>query len=67
MKEILGLDIDDKRKLSGFLEGFLNLYRAAKAAKNYEMVDEIRVILKKEGFILKDGAAQTDWSYAWAS
>lgn len=63
-QEILGLKIEEKQDFEGLIEGFLDLYRAAKIAKDYDTVDKIRAILKKEGIILRDSTAKTDWTYA---
>ena len=38
-------------------------YKAAKEAKNYDKVDELRAKLKAEGVIVKDMKTGIDWAF----
>ena len=63
VEEVLGLLEETPDDLEGMLSIILKSYRQAKAAKEYQKVDEIREQLKSSGIVLKDMKNGVDWAY----
>ncbi|WMN07922.1 cysteine--tRNA ligase [Marivirga arenosa] len=63
MVEILGLEEEAPTDLDPIINSLLQVYKKAKAEKNYEQVDEIRAILKSNKLIIKDLKTGADWGY----
>jgi len=63
MEEILGLEEETPTAVDPIVDALLEVYKKAKAAKNYEQVDEIRAILKSNKLIIKDLKTGVDWGY----
>jgi cysteinyl-tRNA synthetase len=61
-EDILGLK-EEKMLNDTFINGLLELYREAKAMKQYDKIDKIRAIFKTEGLVLKDMKTDVDWAY----
>ncbi|HCX24236.1 MAG: cysteine--tRNA ligase [Flammeovirgaceae bacterium] len=62
-EEILGLKLETNLSSQNLLEVILEEYKAAKEAKNYDKVDELRAKLKAEGVIVKDMKTGIDWAF----
>ncbi len=62
-EDILGLKEEKPDAFEPLLHELLNVYRDAKAEKNYAKVDEIRAELKKIGVVVKDMKTGIDWAY----
>lgn len=60
---ILGLEEEKLQNNETFIEGLLDMYREAKGVKDYDKVDKIRAIFKKEGLVIKDMKHGIDWAY----
>jgi len=63
MVEILGLEEETPTAADPIVDALLEVYKKAKASKNYEQVDEIRAILKSNKLIIKDLKTGVDWGY----
>lgn len=63
VEEVLGLVEEKPADVEGILDIVIDLYREAKAAKDYDKVDEIRAKLKKYGVVLKDMKESISWAY----
>jgi cysteinyl-tRNA synthetase len=61
--EILGLEEEDNLDAKEMLSLLIELYKEAKANKDYDKVDEIRSKLKSTGVVLKDMKESVDWAY----
>lgn len=62
-EDILGLQLETNLSSQNLLEVILEEYAAAKEAKNYDKVDELRAKLKAEGVIVKDMKTGIDWAF----
>ena len=62
-EDILGLIEEKVEDVEGFIDALIDLYRDAKANKQYDKVDAIRAKFKEEGIILKDMKTGIDWAY----
>ncbi|MEL6534195.1 MAG: cysteine--tRNA ligase [Bacteroidota bacterium] len=62
-EEVLGLKDEPSASTTGLIEGIIEMYRKAKAEKDYPQVDKIRAMLKAEGVVVKDMKSGTDWAY----
>lgn len=60
---VLGLKEESNVDFDGLIDVLINVYREAKAAKDYDKVDEIRNGLKAQGVVLKDMKTGIDWAY----
>ncbi|WKV13371.1 cysteine--tRNA ligase [Marivirga harenae] len=63
MEEILGLKEETPTAVDPIIDALLEVYKKAKAEKNYKQVDEIRAILKSNKLIIKDLKTGVDWGY----
>jgi cysteinyl-tRNA synthetase len=63
VEDVLGLKEEKKQNSETFIEGLLELYKDAKLHKQYDKVDLIRAIFKKEGLVIKDMKQGIDWAY----
>jgi cysteinyl-tRNA synthetase len=63
IETILGLEEEKIESVDTFVDGLLELYRDAKAQKQYDKVDKIRAYFKTEGIVIKDMKTGVDWSY----
>lgn len=63
VEDILGIEEEKSTDLNNILEILLDIYKNAKANKDYDTVDDIRAKLKEEGIILKDMKKGIDWAY----
>lgn len=61
--DILGLCEERRVDPATFIDGLLELYKEAKANKQYDKVDAIRTLFKKEGLVIKDMKHGIDWAY----
>ncbi|MFY0688029.1 MAG: cysteine--tRNA ligase [Cyclobacteriaceae bacterium] len=62
-ENVLGLKQESTIKGENLLTILLKEYKAAKAAKDYDKVDELRAALKQEGLLVKDMKDSVDWAY----
>lgn len=62
-EDILGLKLESGIATEKLLEVILTEYKQAKAAKDYDKVDELRAKLKAEGVIVKDMKTGIDWAF----
>jgi cysteinyl-tRNA synthetase len=63
VEEVLGLKEESLAHPENFINGLLELYKAAKDKKEYDKVDQIRAYFKKEGLVIKDMKHGIDWAY----
>lgn len=63
VEQVLGLEEEPLMGQEGMMDIILTVYKEAKAAQNYEKVDEIRQKLKPYGLVLKDMKNGVDWAY----
>ena len=63
VQDVLGLKDEKAGNLEQMLQLVLQLYKEAKAAKDYVKVDEIRAGLKQQGIVIKDLKTGVDWAY----
>jgi len=63
VETILGLQEEKVENVNTFVDGLLDLYRDAKAQKQYDKVDKIRSYFKAEGIVIKDMKNGVDWAY----
>ncbi len=63
MINILGLKEESPAEVHPIIDALLEVYRKAKAEKNYQQVDEIRAILKSNKLLIKDMKTGIDWAY----
>ena len=61
--DVLGLREEDNLDSEQILNVLIGIYSEAKAAKDYDKVDEIRNQLKSQGVVLKDTKSGIDWAY----
>ena len=61
--EILGLEEENNIDSKEMLSLLIDIYKEAKANKDYDKVDEIRSKLKASGVVIKDMKDQVDWAY----
>ena len=61
--DVLGLREEKPVRTNDLLEVLLGFYKEAKAARNYEKVDQIRAEFKKQGIVIKDMKNGIDWAY----
>lgn len=61
--DVLALKEENHVEFDGLISVLLNIYKAAKEAKDYDKVDEIRNSLKSQGIVLKDMKTGIDWAY----
>jgi len=60
---VLGLKEEKPADVEGILGIVIDLYKQAKATKDYAKVDEIRAGLKQYGVVLKDMKESVGWAY----
>ncbi|WMJ72562.1 cysteine--tRNA ligase [Cytophagaceae bacterium ABcell3] len=63
VEDVLGLYEEKVGSAEGLIDGLLEIYREAKANKDFEKVDKIRAYFKKEGLVIKDMKHSIDWAY----
>ncbi len=63
VENILGLKEEKVNQQEALIEGLLEVYQEAKATKQYDTVDKIRVYFKQAGLIIKDLKNGVDWAY----
>ena len=63
VEEVLGLKEEKPSDVEGIINIIIDLYSQAKAAKDYDKVDEIRAKLKAYGVVLKDMKESVGWAY----
>lgn len=63
LDEVLGLKEEQNARFEPLIGGLLELYRTFKAEKQYDKVDEIRSVFRKNGLVIKDFKHGTDWAY----
>jgi cysteinyl-tRNA synthetase len=63
VEEILGFVEEKSSDMEGFIEALIELYKDAKASKQYDKVDMIRAQFKIQGIVLKDMKQGVDWAY----
>jgi cysteinyl-tRNA synthetase len=63
VEEVLGLTEEKSSDMEGFIEALIELYKDAKANKQYDKVDMIRSQFKTQGIVLKDMKQGVDWAY----
>lgn len=63
VEDVLGLIEEKPSDVEGILGIVIDMYKQAKAAKDYTRVDEIRASLKKYGVVLKDMKESVGWAY----
>lgn len=63
VEDILGIMEEKPSDVDGMIDAIVEVYTAAKVAKEYDKVDKIRATLKKQGIVLKDMKAGVEWSY----
>ncbi|HTF80300.1 MAG TPA: cysteine--tRNA ligase [Cytophagales bacterium] len=62
-EDVLGLVEESYISPESTVASLLEIYKEAKAGKQYDKVDQIRTLLKKEGIAVKDMRGTVDWSY----
>ncbi|GAA5040793.1 cysteine--tRNA ligase [Marivirga lumbricoides] len=63
MVDVLGLKEETPAEVHPIIEALLDVYKKAKAEKNYAQVDEIRAVLKSNKLLIKDMKTGVDWAY----
>lgn len=63
VEDVFGLKEEKIAKWEVAVSALLEEYKTAKAAKNYEKVDEIRARFKEMGMTLKDMRDRVEWAY----
>ncbi|MEL6539351.1 MAG: cysteine--tRNA ligase [Bacteroidota bacterium] len=63
VQDILGLIEESSASTTALIEILLNLYRQAKADKQYAQVVAIRAQLKTQGIVVQDSIGGISWSY----
>jgi cysteinyl-tRNA synthetase len=63
VEDVLGLAEEESSSSETFREGLLQFYKEAKEAKQYDKVDAIRALFKREGLVIKDMKHGIDWAY----
>lgn len=63
MVDILGIIEEKPTQVDPMIDALIEVYKKAKAEKNYKEVDEIREILKTSKLIIKDMKTGVDWGY----
>ena len=63
VEDVLGLKEEKPSDAEGMIDIIIDLYKQAKASKEYDKVDEIRAKLKTFGVVLKDMKNQVGWAY----
>ncbi|HWZ22328.1 MAG TPA: DALR domain-containing protein, partial [Cytophagaceae bacterium] len=63
VEDILGLTEEKASNMDGFIEALIELYKDAKANRQYDKVDMIRAQFKTQGIVLKDMKVGVDWAY----
>jgi cysteinyl-tRNA synthetase len=63
VQDIFGLTEEKVQNQEGFIKGLLDIYKDAKATKEYDKVDKIRAYFKECGLIIKDLKNGVDWAY----
>ncbi|MEM1138198.1 MAG: cysteine--tRNA ligase [Bacteroidota bacterium] len=63
VEDVLALKEEKPQNLENAIDLVLDDYKAAKAAKNYEKVDEIRAKFKDMGLSVKDMKDRIEWAY----
>lgn len=62
-QDILGLKEQNAINVENTIEALLTFYQEAKSNKQYDKVDHIRLMLKKEGIVVKDLKDRIEWAY----
>lgn len=63
VEDILGLVEEKSADMDGFIHALIELYKDAKASKQYDKVDMIRAQFKSQGIVIKDMKQSVDWAY----
>jgi len=63
IEQILGLTEEYPEDYETLVTGLLDIYRDAKANKQYDKVDQIRTYFKNAGLVIKDMKNKIDWAY----
>lgn len=63
MEDVLGLIEEKPNDPSTLLDAVMEFYKKAKSDKDYDQVDAIRAILKRNKLIIKDMKSDVDWAY----
>ncbi|MFN6943365.1 MAG: cysteine--tRNA ligase [Cytophagaceae bacterium] len=63
INDVLGIVEEMIGSPESLINGLIELYKEAKSTKDYEKVDRIRAIFKKEGLVIKDMKHSIDWAY----
>ncbi len=63
LNDVLGLKDESNEHFRSLADEFLSIYKAAKEAKQYDKVDQIRAIFKSKGLVIKDMKHDIDWGY----
>ena len=61
--EVLGLQDEADEQFKSLADEFLQIYKVAKAEKQYDKVDQIRAVFKSKGLVIKDMKHGIDWGY----
>ncbi len=61
--DVLGLKDESDAQFKSLADEFLEIYKAAKAEKHYDKVDQIRAVFKSRGLVIKDMKHGIDWGY----
>jgi cysteinyl-tRNA synthetase len=62
-EEVLGLKEENPVQPEALIDALLEIYKEAKAGKDYDKVDQIRAQLKNSGIVVKDMKEGIDWAY----
>jgi len=62
-EDVLGLIDESDVEFKSLADEFLQIYKAAKAEKQYDKVDQIRAIFKSRSLVIKDMKQGIDWGY----
>jgi cysteinyl-tRNA synthetase len=63
LTEVLGLKEENDFQTEELFSALLDIYKEAKANKEYDKVDKMRAIFKQQGVLIKDMKTGVDWSY----
>ena len=63
VEEVLGLTEEHPDDYDVLISGLLEIYKDAKANKQYDKVDQIRAYFKNAGLVIKDMKNKIDWAY----
>jgi cysteinyl-tRNA synthetase len=63
IEDVLGLMEEKPAAMENIVQVLLDIYKEAKATKEYSKVDQIRAEFKKIGIVVKDMKTGIDWAY----